>query len=141
MTLRSLSFRDEAFLVAENGLRPDNVLDYFYQSPFYTDSGGNDSVNEMVRRGTLGSFSNVDGEVYVLVHANKESTDGSIFVIQKCKQIVSRGVQIPLMTFYILSGTIYLAPGLGQLLESHLSDSICEFEKLFDNLKNAFKLS
>ena len=145
-SLATVSFRDEQFLIAE-GLTPGNVLEYFYRSPFYVQTGGLNSINEMIRRGSIAptSASRVDGELYMLVEMNSDAqvvpvpcVEQTIFVIQKFKQILNRP-RTPLHTFYVLSGTVYLAPCLGQLLETHLTESVRQFEVMFDSLNEAFR--
>ncbi len=62
--------------------------------------------------------------------------DMGIFIIQKFKQTVNKP-RIPLEVFYVVSGTIYLAPGLGKLIERHLDNSIFHFNEMIDSLKSA----
>jgi len=140
--LSSISFRDEQFLVAE-GLNAKNVMDYFYHSPFYSMTNGQNSINEMIRRGAIApsSASRVDGDVYMLVSANEEGEQGQIetgiFVIQKFKQLVNKP-RLPLEVFYVQSGTIFLAPGLGRLIERHLESGIKHFDEMLDSLQSVF---
>jgi len=138
-TLQKLSYRNEGFLVSENGLTNANVMEYFYQSPFYTETNGHVSINEMIRRGSIApsSASRIDGEIYMLVSSNNEPlTDQSVYVIQKYRQVVNRPLQ-PLFVFYVISGTIFLAPGLGKLVERHLNNALNEFDTMFSNIRNA----
>jgi hypothetical protein len=139
--LHSVSFRDDGFMATE-GLNPSNVMEYFYKSPFYTESNGAESINEMVRLGTIPpeSAGRVDGEIFVLIESNAEARikpappiDGSIYIIQKFRQILNRP-RIPGLIFYVISGTIFLAPGLGRLLERHLAKSIDVFDELVQDL-------
>lgn len=139
--LSTISFRNEPFLMAE-GLKPSNVLDYFYESQFYTLTGGSRSINEMIRRGSIApsAASRVDGDVYQLVSVNADgeagNVDTGIFVIQRFRQTVNKP-RVPLEVFYVVSGTIYLAPGLGKLIERHLDNSIRYFDEMIDSVKNA----
>ena len=137
--LHKISYRNESFLIAENGLTSQNVMEYFYQSPFYTETNGHVSINEMIRRGSIApeSAPRIDGEIYMLVSSNNEvMTDQSIYVIQKFRQIVNRPLQ-PLFVFYVISGTVFLAPGLGKLVERHLTNSLHEFDVMFSNIRKA----
>ena len=140
-SLSTISFRDEQFLMAE-GLNPSNVLEYFYQSQFYSLTDGHSSINEMIRRGSIApsASSRIDGSIYMLVSANAEGesglVDASVFVIQKFQQIVNRP-RVPLQVFHIVSGNIYLSPGLGNLIERHLEIGIAEFEDMIDNIRLA----
>ena len=140
--LSTISFRDDRFLMAE-GLNPSNVLEYFYLSQFYSCTNGHASINEMIRRGTIApsSANRIDGDIYMLMSVNSEGeagiVDQGIFVIQKFKQISNRP-RVPLEIFYIISGTAYLAPGLGKLIESHLENGIREFDDMVSSISKAF---
>jgi hypothetical protein len=140
--LSSISFRDEQFLVSE-GLSSRNVMEYFYQSPFYSLTGGQNSINEMIRRGSIApaSASRVDGDLYMMVSANEEGeaglVDTGIFVVQKFMQQVNKP-RIPLEVFYVQCGTIYQAPGLGRLIERHLETGIKHFDSMLDSLRAVF---
>jgi hypothetical protein len=138
--LSKLSYRDEQFLIAENGLNNSNIMEYFYQSPFYTETGGHASINEMVRRGSIApeSAARIDGEIYMLVHtaAGANNTDESIYISQKFRQVINRPL-VPLFIFYVISGTIFLSPGLGKLIERHLANAVCEFDSIIDSIKSA----
>ena len=139
LALQKLSYRNEGFLITENGLTNQNVMEYFYQSPFYTETNGHVSINEMIRRGTIApaSASRIDGDIYMLVSSNNEMlTDQSVYVIQKFKQTVNRPLQ-PLFVFYVISGTIFLAPGLGKLVERHLTNALQDFDRMFTNIRKA----
>ena len=59
-----------------------------------------------------------------------------MYVIQKYRQVVNRPLQ-PLFVFYVISGTIFLAPGLGKLVERHLNNALNEFDTMFSNIRNA----
>ena len=137
--LSKLSYRNEQFLISENGLTNLNVMEYFYQSPFYTETNGHASINEMVRRGAIApnSATRIDGDIYMMVSSNSSSaTEQSIFVIQKFRQIINRPLQA-LFIFYVISGTIFLAPGLGKLIERHLTNALSEFDDILNCLKSA----
>lgn len=142
-SLSSVSFRNDQFLISE-GLNPSNVMEYFYQSPFYLESGGAQSINELIRRGSIpaSSATRVDGDIFLLVEMNAEAklspppVDGAIYVIQKLRQSLNRPKTAG-HVFYVISGTIYLAPGLGMILERHLAKSIAEFDEMIDAVGHA----
>ena len=126
------------------GLNASNVLEYFYESQFYSETGGSSSINEMIRRGAIAPASapRIDGDIYQLVTCNAEGETGmidtSIFVIQKFKQVVNKP-RVPLEIFYIVSGNIYRAPGLGRLIERHLDNSIHHLNEMIDSIKTALQ--
>lgn len=143
-SLSSVSFRNEQFLVSE-GLNPSNVMEYFYQSPFYFESGGEQCINELIRRGSIppSSAGRVDGDIFLLVEMNADAkilpappVDGAIYIIQKFRQTLNRP-RVAGPVFYVISGTVFLAPGLGQILERHLAKSIAEFDFMIDCVREA----
>jgi len=126
-----LKWRNDDFLLWKL-LDETTVLDYFYASPFYDD--GEACLNQARRLGNL----DIDpkdwvGYEYRLVHACDNGKHlvpiplGSpfnynhqfaVFVIQKVK--LNKGRLTPLDCFYIIGGTVYAAPSLGDLLRYRL---------------------
>ena len=135
-----LTFRDQSFLVSQ-GLRPDNAIDYFAESPFYQNFGGYESLNEKTRRGEISSIQDGmhSGEPVVyfeIVHANEEAklgyVDEGIMAIQKFTKI--GGQRTPREVFYLVAGTIHLSPTLGKILEQSLG-------KVAQNLNEIYRAS
>lgn len=125
-------FRNQIFLVTE-GLNPQNVLDYFYESPLYTSAGGADSLNDLERRGQQIDHSQ-PGDWFELVYSNDEGKNGfvdeSIFVIQKYQK-THAAKKIPRDVFYVISGTIAAAPSLGILLERTAAVTAVNFAEIY----------
>ena len=117
--LAHVSFLNPEFL-EKNGLTPKNVLDYFYTSPFYPHFGQN-SLNEQRRRG-LQVEAQAGSHEFVLRAANEDAKAGrvetSIFVLQLLQH-----PSIFKESFYVISGTIYKAPELSELIKSAIGQS------------------
>jgi hypothetical protein len=132
------TFRNQQFLVNE-GLNPQNVLDYFYESPFYIEAGGPTSLNEQQRRGQQVDIAQ-PGEWFELVFSNDEGKSGfvdeSIFVIQKFQK-THAAKKLPREVFYVLSGTVAAAPGLGLLLERIAATTAVNFAEIYRLVRDA----
>ncbi|CAJ1359284.1 unnamed protein product [Effrenium voratum] len=111
--LAHVSFVNTEFL-QKNGLTVKNVLDYFFTSPFYLHFGGATSLNEQRRRGQIEDPS---ASEFVLLAANEDAKEGrvetSVFVIQ-------RRSTVPHEAFYVISGSVYKAPEISELMGSAL---------------------
>jgi hypothetical protein len=138
--LSILSWRDEEFLIRDNGLDPGNVLEYFYLSPFYSESGGRYSINESIRRGLIDPINvpRIEGEIYTVTGTGKDNTvtETSVYVITKVKQF-SNKPKIHLENFYIISGNISKSPNFGKLINTILSNSLQELNNIFDHIQNS----
>jgi len=135
------TFRNQLFLVNE-GLNPQNVLDYFYESHFYLNCGGPASLNEQQRRGLPIDNSVSSAEWFELVFSNSEAKSGfvdeSIFVIQKFqKTAVTK--RIPRDVFYVISGTIASAPSLGMFLDRICANTAVHFAEIYQLVREARK--
>ena len=132
------TYRNQLFLVTE-GLSPNNVLEYFFESPFYLNSGGQASLNEQQRRGLAVDFSQ-PGEWFELVFSNEEGKSGfvdeSIFVVQKFQKthVANR---VPKDVFYVISGTIAAAQTLGIFLERTAAKTAVNFAEIYRLTKEA----
>ncbi|KAF4659101.1 hypothetical protein FOL47_007721 [Perkinsus chesapeaki] len=111
--LGEMSFRFPQFLMAE-GLHPGNVMEYFYQSPFYLQLDGPTSLNDKVRKNELRpeEVPFTEGTVYELVGMNKEAEAGK-----------------------------YKAPCLGRLLERQLTTAFTRVDDILNTCKYAFGMS
>ncbi|CAE8583442.1 unnamed protein product, partial [Polarella glacialis] len=128
-----VSFANVEFL-RRYGLNVKNVLEYFYTSPFYLHCGGPSSLNERRRRAGSGEEVRPSGNwhEFTLVHANEDAKDGrvetSIFVIQKVLWREGHEGSVPSEVFYVLSGSIYKAPQIGELFDA----AICQAARSAD---------
>ena len=135
----SETFRNQLFLVNE-GLNPQNVLDYFYESQFYLNCGGQTSLNEQQRRGLQIDHSVSTAEWFELVFSNNEAKSGfvdeSIFVIQKFQRTAVTK-RIPKESFYVISGTIAAAPSLGMFLDRVVANTAVNFSETYQLVREA----
>jgi MED6 mediator sub complex component len=143
--MSTLSHRNQAFLVSE-GLSPKTVVDYFCESPFYTRSGGFNSLNESVRKGLKLSIEQAlhdqqedeSVEWFELVHSNSEGLSGfvdeSIFVIQKFYKRHPNLQKQHREVFYVLAGTIFEAINLGGYCELICTNVLNEFNSVYHKL-------
>mmetsp|Transcript_13172 Transcript_13172/g.26693 ORF Transcript_13172/g.26693 Transcript_13172/m.26693 type:complete len:140 (+) Transcript_13172:142-561(+) len=119
---------DITFL-ATFGLRFDNVLEYFYTSPFY-DPNCN---NEVVRTQGLSSdhLQGLTGLEYAV--DTQSSKEPHLFVIRK-QYRRSKGASETLEIFYCLDGIIYQCPVLLDLLQSRMLKASTALKQSYDIL-------
>ncbi|KAH8741577.1 hypothetical protein FG386_002797 [Cryptosporidium ryanae] len=135
------SFRDDIWLVRYT-LTPETVLEYFYLSPFCDPN----SLN--IKRRYEKEVDSNEGIEYRIIFINEEGLGNvhqppgsswnipnqfGIFVIQKF--LIEFQREIPLNVYYILSGTIYEAPSLGNLFLHRTAEAFLNMEKAFDSIK------
>ncbi len=102
------------------GLGPNNVLEYFYTSPFYDPN----TNNETYRIQAIPSYVMVEQlkksiglEYEVDLHLSKEP---HLFVIKKQNRSAGNSVEV-LELFYCLEGIIYQSPFLSDLLQTRIA--------------------
>eukprot|EP01070_Trichotokara_eunicae_P004863 Trichotokara_eunicae@DN4207_c0_g1_i1.p1 len=137
-------YRDDMF-VALNTLTEQNILEYFYGSRFFDPA----SLNQQRRKGQSVA-PDADGVVFRLVHLNDAARNilplpldsrwsfpnqFGVFTIQKFRR--QKGSETPLDCYYVIGGTIYKAPVLGQVVRHRLANSFDSLESLLDKLRNA----
>lgn len=110
-----ICFRDDAFL-QHYALANENVLDYFALSPFYERSCNNELCK--MQRMDYSHLLDMVGIEYVL-HASELPY---LFVVRKQRR-ESRDVATPLELYYIIDGTIYVAPDALRVLVSRVEKS------------------
>ena len=145
------SYRNQSFLAFE-GLNSANVLDYFYESHFYTTCNGLLSLNEELRRGTIATIDQAIEnttrviEWFEIIYVNEEGSQGyvdeSIFVIQKYRRQFAAQKQ-PKEIFYVLAGSIFESQSLGRYLENIsstvLTIFVIRFTSSLSNHRNEIK--
>lgn len=107
-----LSWSDSQFIPM---LNPTNVMDYFSQksNPFF-DRNCNNAQLRMQRVG-LEQLQHMVGMEYILLHV----CDPILYVIRKQHRVDPNNA-IPLTDYYIIAGTIYQAPDLGNVFSSRI---------------------
>lgn len=114
-----LSWSDSQFIPM---LNPSNVMEYFSQksNPFF-DRNCNNAQLRMQRLG-LEHLQSMVGVEYMLLH----TFDPILYVIRKQHRADPNNV-IPMTDYYIIAGTIYQAPDLGNVFSSRI---VSNFNKL-----------
>eukprot|EP00416_Gambierdiscus_australes_P034108 CAMPEP_0171107372 /NCGR_PEP_ID=MMETSP0766_2-20121228/66668_1 /TAXON_ID=439317 /ORGANISM="Gambierdiscus australes, Strain CAWD 149" /LENGTH=219 /DNA_ID=CAMNT_0011568659 /DNA_START=215 /DNA_END=874 /DNA_ORIENTATION=+ len=137
-----LSFSNVDFL-QRHGLHPRNVLEYFYTSPFYARCGGMTSANEARRRGHQAPLSG-DVHEFMLTYSNNAAKSGrietSVYVIQKISHRTAQDGTVPSDTFYIVAGSIYKAPQLGELFERTVHQTTSAVDAILQRQVEPLKL-
>ncbi|KAK9476993.1 MED6 mediator subfamily complex component-domain-containing protein [Lipomyces japonicus] len=126
------------------GLRTDNVLEYFSQSPFY-DRSSNNQVLKMQSQfnGSLSlpqdlslALSTMRGVEFIIAMANPAS---ALWLIRKQDRISSTETT-PLATYFVINENIYMAPNVYSIVSSRMLATVCELRSALvlatDNLPN-----
>jgi mediator of RNA polymerase II transcription subunit 6 len=103
--------RDDNFL-QNYRLNIENVLDYFYLSPFYDKN----SNNEIIKMQHLDSklLKGMTGVEY-----NLEDGYDDLYILSKIRRFSQNNFEI-LNYYYILIGTIYQCPDIGSVLDARI---------------------
>jgi mediator of RNA polymerase II transcription subunit 6 len=123
------------------GLGPNNVLEYFYTSPFYDPT----SNNEMFRIQGIPSYTMIaaltNGKTVGLEYEvdNALSKDPHLFVIKK--QNRNKNIVEVLEVFYCLDGIIFQSPYLLDVLRTRLSKISHRLQKSFDQISSNIEYS
>ncbi|KAI9504302.1 Mediator of RNA polymerase II transcription subunit 6 [Coemansia spiralis] len=129
--LTSIEWRSDQWLFQYGGLRPDNVLEYFSQSPFW-DSSSNNAVLKMQTQFNDLQHSSYDlknmiGIEFSVTHQEPPS----LFIITKFRRS-SPTKATPLAVYYISDGNAYEAPTLYSIISTRVLSSIKRVEEAFD---------
>jgi hypothetical protein len=128
---RDLSFMDAAWLQTY-GLSRDNVLDYFYLSPFYDLTSNNQTIR--AQRVTTIYLLNLIGLEFILESNNQLSLyEPTLFVIKKQYRKSSHHAEV-LEVFYVMEGIIYQSPSFIDLLN-------IKYNKISLYLQQSFQIS
>lgn len=124
------------------GLRTDNVLDYFSQSPFF-DRGSNNQVlkmqsqfNEAVNRGPGGGPGGPGGGTNADFYNELRNMRGVEFVVAISREpdlwVIRKQTRLspqetrPLATYFVIGENIYMAPSVHSVVTSRLlSTALC----------------
>ncbi|KAJ2759788.1 Mediator of RNA polymerase II transcription subunit 6 [Coemansia nantahalensis] len=129
--LTGIEWRSDQWLMQFGGLRPDNVLEYFSQSPFWDSSSNNAVLKMQTRFNDLQQASydlkNMVGVEFAVTHQEPPA----LFVITKLRR-TSPAKATPLAVYYILDGNAYEAPSLHSIVSSRVLGSIKRVEDAFE---------
>lgn len=114
------------------GLGPNNVLDYFYTSPFYDPTTNNEhyriqNIPSHVMITSLANGTGMEYEVDSLL-----SKDPHLFVIKK--QNRNKSIVEVVEMFYCLDGLIFQSPYLLDVLRTRISKISHRLQKSFDDI-------
>lgn len=117
------------------GLRTDNVLDYFAQSPFYDRSSNNQVLkmqsqfndNFYGRQDLYSELKNMKGIEFVIVLAREPD----LWIIRKQQRLSPMEVRLK-ATYFVVGGNIYQAPSVYSIVSSRLLSTTLNLSKALD---------
>ncbi|KAL3511722.1 hypothetical protein ACH5RR_024439 [Cinchona calisaya] len=125
--MTGICFRDQLWLNTYP-LDRNLVFDYFALSPFYEWTCNNEQLRlRSIHPLDMSNLSKMTGTEYVL----SEAMEPHLFVIRKQKRDGPEKVT-PMLTYYILDGSIYQAPQLCNVFASRLGRALHYISKAFN---------
>jgi hypothetical protein len=131
---RDLSFMDASWLQSF-GLSQENVLDYFYLSPFYDSTANNQILR--AQRVSPSHLLNMIGLEFIVEPNPYEPT---LFLIKKQNRKSSHHVEV-LEVFYVMEGIIYQSPSLIDVLSTRYNKIALYLHQAFEIALNDSKHS
>ena len=136
----ALVFKDINCLNAIGGLHsPDQVLEYFYYSPFYDKTSDNEALR---MQGNVGyeHLLGLKGTQYICNETIKNPGDlcTRLYVIKKIRRNSARSFDV-LDVYYCLDGEIYRVPDVYEVVKTRYQVTAHEIKKGFDTLIETFK--
>ncbi|KAG0278134.1 Mediator of RNA polymerase II transcription subunit 6 [Linnemannia exigua] len=132
--LLNVEWRFHEWIMGVGGLTPDNVLDYFAQSPFWDSSCNNAIIRMQTQFNNLGEMTQKlreqTGMEFALVHERYPA----LFIIQK-QERKGPDYVIPMDIYYVLNGSIYMNPDLQTLLSNRVLGSLFYVESAFNEAR------
>ncbi|KAF9093555.1 Mediator of RNA polymerase II transcription subunit 6 [Mortierella sp. AD031] len=132
--LLNVEWRFHEWIMGVGGLNPENVLDYFAQSPFWDPACNNAVIRMQTQFNNLGEMTEMlkdkTGVEFALIHERYPS----LFIIQK-QERRSRDWVIPMIRYYVLQGSIYQCPDLQTLLSNRVLGSLHHVESAFNEAR------
>ncbi|KAJ4753273.1 Mediator of RNA polymerase II transcription subunit 6 [Rhynchospora pubera] len=124
--MTGICFRDQLWLNTYP-LDRNLVFDYFALSPFYDWTCNNEQLrSRAIHPLDLSQLSKMTGMEYML----SEVMEPHLFVIRKQKRDGPEKVT-PVLTYYILDGSIYQAPQLGNVFAARIGRALYHISKAF----------
>ncbi|KAJ3695856.1 hypothetical protein LUZ60_001233 [Juncus effusus] len=124
--MTGICFRDQLWLNTYP-LDRNFVFDYFALSPFYDWTCNNEQLrSRAIHPLDLSNLSKMTGVEFML----SEVMEPHLFVIRKQKRDGPEKV-IPMLAYYILDGSIYQAPQLGNVFAARIGRSLYHISKAF----------
>lgn len=125
--------------IQRNGLRTDNVLEYFSLSPFYDRSSNNQVLkmqsqyNELHSRGNdlYSELQNMKGLEFVVAIAQ----DPDLWVIRKQERISPKETR-PISTYFVVGENIYMAPAVHTIIQNRILSIALSLNKALGIARN-----
>ncbi|KAH3675832.1 hypothetical protein WICMUC_002478 [Wickerhamomyces mucosus] len=122
------------------GLRTDNVLEYFSESPFYDRTSNNQVVKmqfQFNENFNLNSF-NIENEMKKMsgiefVISYRREPD--FWIIRKQNRINAETVE-PLADYYIIGANVYMSPSVKDIISSRLLSSALYLKNALNNMQS-----
>ncbi|KAG0319190.1 Mediator of RNA polymerase II transcription subunit 6 [Linnemannia gamsii] len=132
--LLNVEWRFHEWIMGVGGLNPDNVLDYFAQSPFWDPSCNNAIIRMQTQFNNLGEMTqklrDQTGLEFALIHERYPT----LFIIQK-QERKGPDYVLPMDIYYVLNGSIYMNPDVQTLLSNRVLGSLFYVESAFNEAR------
>ncbi|KAF9934315.1 Mediator of RNA polymerase II transcription subunit 6 [Linnemannia zychae] len=132
--LLNVEWRFHEWIMGVGGLTPDNVLDYFAQSPFWDPSCNNAIIRMQTQFNNLGEMTqklrDQTGVEFALVHERYPT----LFIIRK-QERKGPDYVIPMDVYYVLNGSIYMNPDVQTLISNRILGSLFYVESAFNEAR------
>ncbi|XP_010466374.1 PREDICTED: mediator of RNA polymerase II transcription subunit 6-like isoform X1 [Camelina sativa] len=126
--MTGISFRDQLW-INTFPLDRNYIFDYFALSPFYDTTCNNENLRRRsIHPLDISHLSKMTGLEYMLTDA----TEPNMFVIRKQKRDGPEKVT-PMLTYYILDGSIYQAPQLCSVFAARVRRTVYYISKAFSD--------
>ncbi|KAJ1722493.1 Mediator of RNA polymerase II transcription subunit 6 [Coemansia erecta] len=129
--LTAIEWRSDPWIFQFGGLRPDNVLEYFSQSPFWDSSSNNAILKMQTQFNDLQQASYNLTSMVGIEFAVTHQEPPSLFIITKFRRS-SPTKTVPLSVYYIVDGNAYEAPNLYSIVSTRMLSSIKKVEEAFE---------
>nr|4H63_F Chain F, Mediator of RNA polymerase II transcription subunit 6 [Schizosaccharomyces pombe 972h-] len=134
--LTSIQWRMPEWVQSMGGLRTENVLEYFSQSPFYSHKSNNEMLKmqsqfNALDLGDLNSqLKRLTGIQFVIIHERPPF----LWVIQKQNRLNENEVK-PLTVYFVCNENIYMAPNAYTLLATRMLNATYCFQKALTKIE------
>ncbi|XP_037958815.1 mediator of RNA polymerase II transcription subunit 6 [Teleopsis dalmanni] len=121
-----VSWHDSSMIATLNG---QNVMDYFCRksNPFYERTCNNETIR--MQRLSMEHLVNMVGVEYILLHV----AEPILYVVRK-QHRHSQTNTTPMADYYIIAGTIYKAPDLGNVVNSRILNTVNHLQSAFEEV-------
>ncbi|EEB09496.1 mediator complex subunit Pmc5 [Schizosaccharomyces japonicus yFS275] len=142
LDLTSIQWRMPEWVQAMGGLRTENVLEYFSQSPFYDRRSNNQMLKMQSQFNALdlgdmnSQLQRLQGIQFVIIHERPPD----LWIIQKQNRLNPSEVK-PLANYFVCNENIYMAPNAYTLLATRLLNATYCLRKALSDVKDIASFS